>query len=71
MYVYILYHQYGPFPFSPSPIGPVMHKGSYFAANVHPAPDEETGKTGERSREGGGVGGGDLHRLVCDAMELS
>lgn len=48
-----------------------MHRGPNSAAHVHPTPDEETGKTREKSGEGGGVGGGDIHRAVCDAVELS
>lgn len=57
--------------FCPSSPGPVMHGGPNSAAHVHPTPDEETGKTREKSGEGGGVGGGDIHRAVCDAVEPS
>lgn len=47
-----------------------MHRGTYFAAHIHSTPDEETGETREEAGEGGGMGGGDIHCAVCDAMEL-
>lgn len=43
-----------------------MHRGPYSAECIHPALDKET----EKARECGGVGGGDIRCVGCDAMEL-
>lgn len=48
-----------------------MHRGPHSAAHIHSTPDEETGETREEAGEGGGVGGGHIHRAVRDAVELS
>lgn len=48
-----------------------MHRQPYSAAHIYPTPDEETGKAREEPGEGGGVGGGDICSVSCDAVELS
>lgn len=47
-----------------------MCRGSYSSACIHPALDKETGKAGEKARQSGGVGRGDIRCVGCDAMEL-
>lgn len=70
-YILFLVSAQAPFSLlSPSPAGPVIHRGPYSAAHIHPAPDEETGKAREEAREGGGVGGGDICSVGRDATEL-
>lgn len=54
-----------------SSTGPVMHRRPYSAAHIYPTPDEETRKAREEPGEGGGVGGGDICCVGCDAVGLS
>lgn len=46
-----------------------MCGSSRFAAHIHSIPDEETATSRDEAREGGGLGGGDIWRTLCDAME--
>lgn len=49
--------------------GQVVCGSSHSAAHIHSIPDEETAASWDQAREGGGLGGGDIRRTLCDTME--